>query len=245
MVAAADFLRASEVLAQGPPEVQAPVVVGTTSTLLAEGEARLVAMPPRAFFNRAASVAERERRQTADSRRRRTLESLSHERQALDHLRARVEAFLRQSDAAWFAEQAAQEQSLRSQAASQLGAEAELRRRIESYRSNQGALRERVADRADRRRVTNRWRHDVHRFLDDAGDRLDETRAEIADLASEAAATEAARRTAADELPALAEEKRRLEADAVAFEVTKHGLQPGLGGPPPRPADAGPWRGPA
>jgi hypothetical protein len=225
VVAESDWPHAREVLAAAPPEVQAPVAVGTTAGLLAEGEPQLVALPPRAYFDHTASVAERERRTAAEARRRASLESLSREKLALDSLGARVEALLGRSDAAWFAERATEEHGLRARAASMRVEEVELRRQLDALRAEVTALRQRAKGRGERRRAAARLRERVQRFLEDGGDRLGDRRAEIAELAADGAETEAARRSAAAELPAIAEEQRRLEGDAVELSVARRALE--------------------
>jgi hypothetical protein len=225
VVAEADLAGAGLELAGRPPEVLGPVVVGTTAELLGSGVARIVAMPPRAVFDRAAGVGERERRETASARRRANLESMTQERQALAALQARLDRFLERHGATWFAEHGSREQALRAGAAERLAEEARLRTEAARLRARVDERRQRARERTEDAQLAALRREAVQRFLDDDGGRLPELRAELDGLCAEAAAAAADGRAAVAELPSMAEERRRLEADAVELGARQQGLR--------------------
>ena len=93
---------ASEVLARDPPIVEGPVTIGTTADLIGGGSDKMVVLPPRASFDRAAAVQERERRLVRSAERDARSADMSGEQAAIDEIRARLQGWAERHPTGWF-----------------------------------------------------------------------------------------------------------------------------------------------
>lgn len=199
-----DLAAAGEVLGRTAVAVEAPVAIGKTAELIAEGGEKLVVLPPRASFDRAAALQERERRVERSSERHARLDALRKEQTAIDAISARLQAFAERHPPAWFDDHRRNVERLRREETEASARAATLAREIEEARSVAAGARAENLAALESERKSRQLASRVESFVNRGG-------AEIESLARAVTSISAKMTAVQGRIAALGEERGRLE----------------------------------
>lgn len=202
----AEIQAAGELLRREATAVESPIAVGSTSELLGSGSEKLVLLPPRASFDRAAAVQERERRLERAAERDARIEALQREQAAIDEVRARLQDWSERHPSAWF--------EVQRRTAEQLAREEKeaTARALAVEREAEEACEAAACARAEQQSALGRERNGrqsaarVEAFISRGGAEIDALAKAVLSLGNEIVATQA-------RIATLDEECGRLEAE--------------------------------